>query len=148
MKKAKTATIGAKTKSKNDLKIKSKNTTKTKNKNASNTFAKYLATAPKNSHSTLRKMRETIRSVVPAEATEIISYGIPAFRHDRVLVWFGGFSDHCSLFPTAVVIAEFQKQLKNYSTSKGTIHFPLDKPLPIALIKRIVKARVAKNKRK
>jgi len=93
-------------------------------------------------------MRETILSVVPAEAAEIISYGIPAFRHDRVLVWFGGFSDHCSLFPTAAVIAEFQKELKSYSISKGTIQFPLDKPLPIALIKRIVKARVKMNERK
>jgi uncharacterized protein YdhG (YjbR/CyaY superfamily) len=140
MKKAKTATSGAKTKS--------KNTSQINNKNAPKSFSEYLATAPNNSRSALKKMRETIRSVVPAEATEIISYGIPAFRHGRVLVWFGGFSDHCSLFPTAAVIAEFQKQLESYSISKGTIHFPLDKPLPIALIKRIIKARVVMNERK
>jgi len=88
-------------------------------------------------------MRAAIRSVVPREATETISYGIPAFKHNGILVWFAAFSDHCSLFPTAAVIEKFKTQLKSFSTSKGTIHFPLDKPLPIALIKKIVKARAA-----
>ena len=88
-------------------------------------------------------MRAAIRSAVPREATETISYRIPAFKHNGILVWFAAFSDHCSLFPTAAVIEAFKKQLKGFSTSKGTIHFPLDKPLPIALIKKIVKARVA-----
>ncbi len=58
-------------------------------------------------------------------------------------MWFAAFSDHCSLFPTAAVIEKFKNELKAYSTSKGTIHFPTDKPLPIALIKKLVKARVA-----
>jgi len=93
-------------------------------------------------------MRATIRSVVPSEATETISYGMPAFRHNGVLVWFAAFSNHCSLFPTASVIAEFQSELKGYSTSKGTIHFPTDKPLPTTLIKKLVKARVAQNEAK
>lgn len=93
-------------------------------------------------------MREAIRSALPAEAAETISYRIPAFKCKRVLVWFAAFSDHCSLFPTASVIEEFKRQLKGFSTSKGTIHFPLDKPLPTALIKRLVKARVAQNERK
>jgi uncharacterized protein YdhG (YjbR/CyaY superfamily) len=84
----------------------------------------------------------------PPEATETISYRIPAFRHYRVLVWFAAFSNHCSLFPTASVIAAFQDELKGFSVSKGTIHFPLDKPLPIALIKKLVKARVAQNESK
>ena len=88
-------------------------------------------------------MRAAIRSALPREATETISYRIPAFRHKRILVWFAAFSDHCSLFPTAAVIAAFQKELKSFSTSKGTIHFPIHKPLPIRLIKKIVKARVA-----
>jgi uncharacterized protein YdhG (YjbR/CyaY superfamily) len=88
-------------------------------------------------------MRATIRSVVPPTATETISYRIPAFKTDRVLVWFAAFSDHCSLFPTAAVIEAFRSDLKRFSTSKGTIHFPTNKPLPTALIKKLVKARVA-----
>jgi uncharacterized protein YdhG (YjbR/CyaY superfamily) len=80
---------------------------------------------------------------MPPDATEIIGYGIPAFKHKKVLVWFAAFSNHCSLFPTAAVIEEFKKELKGFSTSKGTIHFPTDKPLPIALIKKLVKARLA-----
>jgi uncharacterized protein YdhG (YjbR/CyaY superfamily) len=92
-------------------------------------------------------MRATIRSAVPPDAIEIISYGIPAFKHDRVLVWYAAFSNHCSLFPTAAVIEKFKNELKGFSTSKGTIHFPIDKPLPTALIKKLVKARVAQNRK-
>ena len=108
----------------------------------------YLAGVPEPARGTLNKMRAAIRSAVPPEATEVISYGIPAFRHKRVLVWFASFSDHCSLFPTASVIEAFKNELKGFSTSKGTIHFPADKPLPTALIKKLVKARVAKNEGK
>lgn len=90
----------------------------------------------------LKEMRAAIRSVAPREATEIISYRIPAFKHREILVWYAAFSDHCSLFPKARVIELFRDELKGYSTSKGTIHFPFDKPLPVALIKKLVKARV------
>jgi uncharacterized protein YdhG (YjbR/CyaY superfamily) len=103
---------------------------------------KYFAAAPEAARSSLNKMRATIRSAVPKQATEIISYGIPAFEHKGVLVWYAAFSNHCSLFPTAAVIEAFKAELKGFSTSKGTIKFPLDKPLPIALIKKLVKARV------
>ena len=91
----------------------------------------------------LNKMRTAIRSTVPSAATETISYGMPAFRQKEVLVWFAAFSDHCSLFPTASVIEAFKKELEGFYTSKGTIHFPTDKPLPVSLIKKLVKARVA-----
>jgi uncharacterized protein YdhG (YjbR/CyaY superfamily) len=73
---------------------------------------------------------------------------MPAFKHKGVLVWFAAFSNHCSLFPTAAVIEAFQDELKSFSTSKGTVHFPADKPLPIALVKKLVKARVAQNESK
>jgi uncharacterized protein YdhG (YjbR/CyaY superfamily) len=73
---------------------------------------------------------------------------MPAFKHKGVLVWFAAFSDHCSLFPTASVIEAFKKELKGFSTSKGTIHFPTDRPLPVALVRKLVKARVAQNERK
>ena len=63
-------------------------------------------------------------------------------------MWFAAFSNHCSLFPTAAVIEAFKKELKGFSTSKGTIQFPTDKPLPAALVKKLVKARVAQNEHK
>jgi uncharacterized protein YdhG (YjbR/CyaY superfamily) len=111
-------------------------------------FDEYIARTPEPGRSRLAAMRAAIRSVMPAEAVEVISYKIPAFRLNRVLVWFAAFSDYCSLFPSSAVIAAFKNELKGYSTSKGTVHFPMDKPLPIALIKKIVKARVVQNERK
>jgi uncharacterized protein YdhG (YjbR/CyaY superfamily) len=115
---------------------------------APQTVDEYIAAVPEPARDTLNKMRAAIRSAVPAEATEVISYRIPAFKHNGVLVWFAAFSDHCSLFPTAAVIEKFKSDLKSFSTSKGTIHFPTDKPLPTALIKRLVRARVAQNESK
>jgi uncharacterized protein YdhG (YjbR/CyaY superfamily) len=115
----------------------------TKNDGAPKDVDDYLARVPEPARNTLQKMRAAIRSVVPAEAGETISYGIPAFKHKRLLVWFAAFSDHCSLFPTASMVRMFKDELKGFSISKGTIHFPTDKPLPIGLIKKIVKARVA-----
>jgi uncharacterized protein YdhG (YjbR/CyaY superfamily) len=108
----------------------------------------YLAGVPEPARSTLNKIRATIRSAAPPEATEIISYGMPAFKHNGVLVWFAAFSKHCSLFPTASVIEAFKDELKAFSISKGTIQFPVDKPLPTALVKKLVKARVAQNESK
>ncbi|HEV2176200.1 MAG TPA: DUF1801 domain-containing protein [Terriglobia bacterium] len=108
----------------------------------------YLAGVPEPARGMMNKLRAAIRSAVPPEATETISYGIPAFKHKRVLVWFAAFSNHCSLFPTASVIEAFKDELKGFSTSKGTIHFPTDKPLPTALIKKLVKARVEQNESK
>ena len=112
------------------------------------TTDEYIARVPEPARSTLNKIRAVIRSVVPREATETISYGIPAFKHKGVLVWFAAFSKHCSLFPTAAVIEAFKKDLKGFTISKGTIQFPIDKPLPAALIKKLVKARVRQNQNK
>ena len=108
----------------------------------------YLAGVPEPARSTLAKIRAAIRSAVPPEATEGISYGIPTFRYKGPLVWFAAFSNHCSLFPTASVIEAFKSELKDFTTSKGTIHFPTDKPLSAALVKKLVKARVAQNESK
>jgi uncharacterized protein YdhG (YjbR/CyaY superfamily) len=118
--------------------------TKTKPK----TVDEYLASIPEPARGTLNKVRAAIRSVVPSETTEVISYGIPAFKHKRVLVWYAAFSDHCSLFPTASVIKRFEKELEGYRVSKGTIHFPVNKALPAALLKKMVKARLAENESK
>src|SRR5712691_2153741 len=103
----------------------------------------YLAAVPEPARSTLNKIRAAIRSAAPPEATETISYGMPAFKYKGVLVWFAAFSNHCSLFPTASVVEAFKNELKGFTTSKGTIQFPTDKPLPTALVKKLVKARVA-----
>jgi uncharacterized protein YdhG (YjbR/CyaY superfamily) len=117
--------------------------TKSKRKTVPKTVDEYLARVPEPARSALNQIRVAIRSEVPAEATEVISYSIPAFKYKRILVWFAAFSDHCSLFPTASVIETFKDELKAYSTSKGTVHFPLDKALPTAFIRKLVKARVA-----
>lgn len=114
----------------------------TKGKSAPKDVDEYLAGVPEPARGTLKKVRAAIRSAAPPEATETISYGIPALKYKGVLVWFAAFSDHCSLFPTAAIIEKFEKELKGYTTSKGTIHFPTDKPLPSALIRKMVKARV------
>jgi uncharacterized protein YdhG (YjbR/CyaY superfamily) len=110
---------------------------------APKTVREYLARAPASSRSAFLKLRQTIRSAVPPDAIEELSYGIPAFRRGKVLVWYGAFAEHCSLFPSASVVAAFAQDLKAYETSKGTIKFPLSKPIPVALVRRIVRARVA-----
>src|SRR3989454_1288200 len=114
-----------------------------KGRGAPKNIDEYLAGVPEPARGTLNKIRAAIRSAAPPEATETISYGIPAFKHKGVLVWFAAFAKHCSLFPTASVIEKFKSELKGFVTSKGTIQFPTDKPLPAALVKKMVKARVA-----
>jgi len=91
-------------------------------------------------------MRATIRSIVPAEATEGLSYGMPAFRYKGPLVAYAAFKDHCSFFPMqASLIDRLKDELKQYRTSKGTLQFPPDRPLPAALLKKMVKLRIAEN---
>jgi uncharacterized protein YdhG (YjbR/CyaY superfamily) len=107
----------------------------------------YIAAVPEPARTTLNRIRSTIRSVVPPEATETISYRIPTFKYKGMLISFAAFSNHCSLFPGAIVEA-FQPELKAFETSKGTIRFPVDKPPPAALLKKIVKARIAQNELK
>ena len=109
----------------------------------------YLRKVPEPARTTLEKIRATIRSVVPPETTEALSYGMPAFRYKGALVAYAAFKNHCSFFPMqASMIDEMRDELKNYRTAKGTLQFPLDKPLPATLVKRLVKARIAENTRK
>lgn len=109
----------------------------------------YLAGVPEPARTTLNKVRATIRSVVPAEATEAIGYGMPSFKYKGPLVYYAAFSNHCSLFPgSGRTIEAFKDELEGYVTSKGTIQFTLEKPLPAALLKKIVKARIAENESK
>ena len=105
----------------------------------------YLAEIPEPAKSALKHIRAVIRSVVPNETTEVISYGIPMFKYNGV--GYAAFKNHCSLFPTGSgVLDQFEKELRGYRTSKGTIQFPSDKPLPDALMKKIVRARVKENR--
>lgn len=116
-------------------------------KSAARTVDEYLASTPEPARSTLKHIRAVIRSMVPKETTEVISYRIPMFKYNGMLVGYAAFKNHCSLFPTGSgVLDQFEKELKGYRTSKGTIQFPSDKPLPDALVKKIVKARVKENK--
>jgi len=108
----------------------------------------YLARVPEPARSTLGKVRAVIRSVVPTEAVEVISYGIPMFKHKGMLMGFAAFSNHCSLFPGKSPLETLKKELKQYPTAKGTIRFPVDKPLPTALVKKLVRARIAENEKK
>ncbi len=108
----------------------------------------YLARLSEPACSTLKHIRKVIQSVVPKETTEVISYRIPMFKYRGMLVGYAAFKNHCSLFPTGSgVIKKFEKELKGYATSKGTIQFPSDKPLPDALLRKIVRTRVAENKK-
>ena len=112
-------------------------------RSAPKTVEEYLARIPQPARGTLEKVHAAIRSALPREAREVISYQIPAFRTSEVLVWFAAFTGHCSIFPTAAVIDAFRNKLKGYSLSKGTIQFPTNQALPAALVRRLVKARVA-----
>ena len=110
---------------------------------APTTVDEYLARVPEPARTTLGKVRAAIRSVVPPETIEVLSYRIPAFKYEGVLVWYAAFLEHCSLFPTNAVIEAFKDELRNYTLAKGTIQFPVDKPLPTALVKKMVKMRLA-----
>lgn len=109
----------------------------------------YIAALPPDARRTARTLRTTIRSVVPG-AVEVFSYGIPGFRfEDRALVWYAGWRHHLSLYPIGTALRQkYATDLEGYKTSKGTVQFPLDKPLPVALIKCLVKARVAQVRRR
>jgi uncharacterized protein YdhG (YjbR/CyaY superfamily) len=109
----------------------------------------YLANVPEPARTTLEKLRAIIRAAAPRAATEELSYGIPAFRYKGGLVAYAAFKKHCSFFPmSASLLDDFTAHLKDYRTSKGTLQFPPDKPLPAALVKKMVKARVVQNQAK
>lgn len=104
----------------------------------------YIASFSGETRSKLEDIRKAVKEVAP-EATEKISYGIPTLYLNGNLVHFGGFKDHVSFFPTSYGVAAFKKELSNYETTKGTIKFPLDKPLPLDLIQKITQACVKRN---
>ena len=110
------------------------------------TIDEYLAAVSADKRAALEKLRKTIRAVAP-KAEECISYGVAAFRLDgRPLVGFGASANHCAFYPmSATTVAAHKDELKGYDTSKGTIRFRAAKPLPLALVRKLVKARIAEN---
>jgi uncharacterized protein YdhG (YjbR/CyaY superfamily) len=108
------------------------------------TIDDYIKSYPESVQAILEKIRQTIRRVAP-EATELISYQMPAFEQNGVLVWFGAFKKHIGFYPKASGIEAFQKELSPYKLSKGSIQFRLDEPIPYDLIEKIVEFRVKAN---
>ncbi len=109
--------------------------------------AAYLRAVPPAPRAALQRLRKTIKAAAP-EATEVISYGMPMFKHHGMLVGYAAFKEHCSLFMSTAITSALKKELASYDTSKGTIRFAPDKPLPAALVRKLVKARIAQNERR
>src|SRR5262245_30819482 len=109
------------------------------------TIDEWLVSVSDDKRAALQRLRTAIKSVV-READECISYGVPAFRlHGRFLVAFGAGAQHCSFYPGAAGLRIHKNELKAYSTSKGTIRFPADRPLPTALVRKLIKTRLAES---
>ena len=113
------------------------------------TVNNHLAAIPAPARSTLKKARAAIRTASPAGTLEVISYGMPMYKYNRMLIGFVAYPKHCSLFlSTPSVVKMFKDELSRYEILKGTIRFPTDKPLPASLVKKIVRARAAQNQQK
>jgi len=111
------------------------------------TVDEYMEALPDNARATLEKIRKAIRAAAP-RATEGISYQMPMYKQNGMLIGFAAFKNHCSIFPGPGAIDRHKSELKGYETSKGTVRFPMGKPLPAALVKTIVKERIAENETK
>jgi uncharacterized protein YdhG (YjbR/CyaY superfamily) len=108
------------------------------------TIDEYIAQFPPEVQDTLNKIRIVIKETAP-QAQERISYGMPGFYQNGMLVWFGGHKNHIGFYPTGEGVEAFQKELGEYKMSKGAVQFPLDQPMPYELITKIVKYRVEQN---
>jgi len=107
----------------------------------------YISGFPKKTQKILEQLRVTIKGAAP-QADEIISYGMPAFKLNGMLVWFAAYSKHIGFYPRVSGIEAFKKELSIYKGAKGSVQFPLDKPLPLRLVTKIVKFRVIENLQK
>ncbi|MCZ7381790.1 MAG: DUF1801 domain-containing protein [Candidatus Methanoperedens sp.] len=114
-------------------------------KNQFKTMDEYIKTFPKDVQSILEKMRQTIRKAAP-EAVEVISYQMPTFKlNGKNLVHFAAFKNHIGFYPIPSGIEAFKKELSSYKQGKGSVQFPMDKPIPYDLVKKIVNYRVKEN---
>lgn len=107
----------------------------------------YISDFPDEIQVMLERLRQTIRKAAP-QADEVISYGMPAYKMNGMLVWFAAHSKHIGFYPGASGIEAFKKELSAYKGAKGSVQFPLDKPLPLGLVTEIVKFRVMENLQK
>ncbi len=117
------------------------------NKTAPTTIDEYISQCPEDVQPILARIRAVIREAAPG-AVEKISYQMPGFYYSGYLVWFGIHAHHIGFYPTGSGIEAFKEELSAYKTSKGAVQFPLDKPIPYELIRKIVKSRVAENLKK
>lgn len=112
---------------------------------AANDVEAYLAALPEAQRAALEKLRRTIKAAAP-DADEVISYRMPMFKHHGPLVGLAAFPNHCGVYVMSPAVMDAHNdELKTYDTSKGTIRFPASKPLPAALVRKLVKARIAEN---
>lgn len=107
----------------------------------------YIAAQPEDTRPALEEIRKIILKAAP-KSEEVISYQMPAFKYHGMLVYFAGYKNHVGFYPTPSGIAAFQKELSVYKNAKGSVQFPLDKPLPAALIMKMVKFRMKENEEK
>ncbi len=114
--------------------------TKTKYK----TVDDYFAALPRHSKAMMQELRDTIKKLVP-QAEEVISYNIPAFKQQGMLVWYAAFNKHIGFYPRVSAIEAFKKELSVYKAAKGSVQFPLDQQLPLSLVSKIVKYRLKEN---
>ena len=105
----------------------------------------YISSFPEESQKILEDVRETIQKAAP-EAKEVISYGMPAFKGNKVLVWFAGYKNHIGFYPYPTALAAFKKEISQFKSSKGAVQFPIGEPMPLDLIIRMVKFRVKEDK--
>lgn len=108
------------------------------------TVDEYIAAFPAKTKSLLKQIRSAIKAAAPG-AEEVISYNMPAFKQEGVLVFYAAYKEHIGFYPTASGIANFKKEIEAYKNSKGAVQFPIDKPLPLDLVKKITKFKVKEN---
>ena len=104
----------------------------------------YLSTFPAPTRRILQEVRQTIKKAAP-QAEEVISYNMPAFKLHGVLVYYAAYQKHIGFYPTPSAIKAFEKELAQYQSSKGAVQFPIDQPMPVELITKIVQFRVSEN---
>jgi uncharacterized protein YdhG (YjbR/CyaY superfamily) len=108
------------------------------------TVDEYLSTLPENTRHIVERLRKTIKQAA-SQSEELISYNMPAFKFNGMLVWYAAYKEHIGFYPTSSAIEVFKDELAGYKTSKGAIQFPIEKAIPTTLVKNIVKYRVKEN---